>query len=1289
MQRITRFLTLVILIVAMLYAVCLVSAADVSVTTAKAEDIIVRSANNDNLAFDIKAYKANEQTVYLFMPADVDLSKLIITFNNVSKVLDMTTEKTVHLADGEFTLCAMQTNLPVINMTIDESQGTIAAMNKDPEHDTKCFGTFYLDVPSELAQKNGWQEYYTDPASEIKGRGNATWSLDKKAYQIKLDKKQSILEMGKDKTWIILANHGDRSLIRNKLAYDFAKDMDMEFALDCEFVDVYFNGEYQGNYLLTEKVELGKERVNIYDLEEKDENPDADRVTGGYLIEYDRLAESEITWTVGPETGRLITIKSPEEANDEQRAYITGFIGNMEKSIYADDGKSPEGKHYSEYMDVDSFIKLYWINEIFKNGDFFYGSTFMYKDVGENEKLYSGPAWDFDITLANACSNAGAGTPARQANLASPIGWWVRTVADGFTKRLFAHEDFRLRNKEIYDTIVRELLLNMSQRADEYAEYIRKSADMNFVRWNVLLQDHQWETPNKSVTYDGEIDFVKTYLSRRAEWIDKTMNSDMATSDLGTEYNPIKISTALDLKKMRDEVNAGDCQMGCYFRQTADIDLAGEEFAPIGMNAEGFMGNYDGCGYSIKNLKITTESVNDSTVSAGLFARVSGGEIKNVNIISGVIDVVACDVGSVAGRMNGAKIYNCTNSADVTNRADSNLQMVGGIVGHMVSGTQNYLVNCINYGNVNAPNAIFASCRGVGGIIGHASTGAVAVAVVNYGEVTCSFAPDGFVGAVIGELSGRRTRITHAYWLSREGDRVGGQGQQQRTQTEGGRNMNVFSGSALDAKVLNSKEFAHEMNLQLISISRTGGLDYRLLKMWETGTNAIKLTDDFATLDTLPKYKPEWIMSNRSTANKWIRNTSGAKAQYEEKYITMAPENNDPITFVSLDINERFLAEEYPFVAVKMRVVSTVDEGGFFFGTDEFPGPVAEAYSQFEVYNDGRWHDYIIDMSQYEHDRWHGTVNVFRLDPINGEDTEAKITIERIGIFKTQQEAQAFLDESDMISQVLRAENQTVYLSENAFLTKGNKKGFTMKDASLPDASQKHEKAQIVVMYMDNGGNESVVPMCYTDDNAYTSYVANKPGNYKLAYSHKEYDDISGHWGEEYVDFTSARGLFGGTSPTEFSPDEIMTRGMFVTVLGRMHGVDSWAYADGLVPFDDVKLDEYYTPYVRWAAENGILNTLSERSFYADEPITRKDMVVMIYRYINRYSYGIKRVVKAIEFNDISVVEPEAQLAIQIAQRCGLVNGKGASRFDPLGSSTRAEVSTVMTRLIKAILMVE
>ncbi len=1280
MYKTTKILALSLIVVALLSLFSCTLAADISVL-ASSDKVIVQASNNDGVAFDIKGYKKGEQ-IYLFLPADVDLKKLLVTFGSETKQLDMTAQKTVKLSDGTYTLSAMQTDLPVLYMQIDEQKGTIGAMNGDRAHKTKCYGTFYLDVPTKLAAQNGWSDFYTDDNSQIKGRGNATWGLDKKGYQIKLGKKQSVLEMGKDKTWLLLANHGDRSLIRNKLAYDFAIDMGLEYSVESEFVDVYFNGVYQGNYLLTEKVEVGKQRVNIYDLEEPDENPDTDRLTGGYLIEYDRLAQSEDTWFAGKNTGRLISVKSPEKATDEQKKYISTMVNNMEDAIYSADGKSGEGKHYSEYMDVDSFIKLYWINEIFKNGDFFYGSTFMYKDVGADEKLYSGPAWDFDITLANACSNAGAETPARQANLASTKGWWARTVADGFTKYLFNHADFCQRNKQIYDSVVRDLMLKLPLRAQEYADYIKKSADMNFVRWDVLKEEHQWQTPNTATTYNGEVDFVKKYLADRGEWINETMNGPMAASNLGTELNPIKISTVEELRKLSNEVNGGESYAEYYFLQTADIDLGGEEFRPIGVDGS-FAGNYDGGGYKIKNLKITTASVNNNNKPAGLFGKVSG-TICNVYIASGTIDVAAREVGGIAGCVSGGKIYNCINKASVTNRSDSNILAVGGIVGVVENEAQNYVINCINYGAVSVPSLQQNSCRGVGGVAGNMSGGAMA-GCVNFGAINTSFSADGGnIGGVVGALSGRRTRVAYAYWVNGENGIESGRGNANAVSTDD-KNMTSFSGMGFSVAELTNEKFAYEMNKMLINIASNGGMSYNKLKMWELRDGEIMLTAGFAQIDLLPKFEPEWVMSNSETAFRWLRSTTGAKASVEDGTLVIKPDGRDPITQIRLAENESFSADEYPYAAIKMRVESEIDYGGIFFGTDQFPGPVAECYSQFDVTNDNRWHDYIIDMSSYEHGRWHGSVYTFRVDPINAEDKKAVISIERIGLFKTREAAREFLDESPKMNEIITDSIQTVYLSENAMKAKGDRTKYMLADNAVLGVKPNAD-AQIVVSYTDNGGNESVLPICYVDDKLYSRYVANKPGTYKLTYGGKSYSDTASHWGAEYIDFVSARGLFGGTSPTKFSPEQAMTRGMFITVLGRMHGVDIAEY-DGQKPtFDDARTSEYYAPYIQWAAQNGVVNTMQDRNFYPDSPISRKDMALMIYRYMTRYSYSPERVAPMISFSDVSSFDSNYSIAVQTIQRCGIINGKENNMFDPDGYSTRAEVSTVMTRLIKAIL---
>lgn len=135
-----------------------------------------------------------------------------------------------------------------------------------------------------------------------------------------------------------------------------------------------------------------------------------------------------------------------------------------------------------------------------------------------------------------------------------------------------------------------------------------------------------------------------------------------------------------------------------------------------------------------------------------------------------------------------------------------------------------------------------------------------------------------------------------------------------------------------------------------------------------------------------------------------------------------------------------------------------------------------------------------------------------------------------------------------------------------------------------------------------------------------------------------------------------------------------------------MHGVDTVEYDGKSTGFDDVNKNEYYAPYVQWAAKNGIVNSMADRNFYPDVPISRQDMAMMIYNYLTRYSYSLEQISDEISFTDISSLSSDYVSAVKNIQRYGIINGKENNKFDPNGFSTRAEVSTVMTRMIKAIL---
>ncbi|MDR0916570.1 MAG: S-layer homology domain-containing protein [Oscillospiraceae bacterium] len=172
-------------------------------------------------------------------------------------------------------------------------------------------------------------------------------------------------------------------------------------------------------------------------------------------------------------------------------------------------------------------------------------------------------------------------------------------------------------------------------------------------------------------------------------------------------------------------------------------------------------------------------------------------------------------------------------------------------------------------------------------------------------------------------------------------------------------------------------------------------------------------------------------------------------------------------------------------------------------------------------------------------------------------------------------------------------------------------------------------------------------------------------------------------WFHDDVAYVVNRNLFTGTSDTSFSPDLPMTRGMFVTVLGRYYNVNVSGY--GGVSFDDVSISQYYAPYIKWAAENGIVKGYGNGLFKPDDPVTRQDMAVIFARFAAFAGYQLNEVRSIKQFADARLVNDYAVNAVNLLYAAGLINGKDANRFDPLGRSTRAEVAAVLHRFINAV----
>lgn len=404
-----------------------------------------------------------------------------VTANNFVEPVEYTV---LHEDGSEETYTVEVTNftgLPVLFIYTD---------NKEPiaSKDNYVNGTIFFDGAGEF-------ENLTAPM-RIKGRGNSTWSMPKKPYRIKFDEKQSMAGFPANKDWVLLANYADKTSLRTEVAFNISRNTSLEYTPRTQHVEVFINDVYNGTYVLTEQLKIGKDRINVTD--------------DGYLLEVDqlsRLDEGDVYFT----TDRiLLNIKDPDvELNSERYNWIRDFVIAAENALYGVNFKDPQNG-YAKYIDVGSFVDWYLVNEITKNNDAkFFSSCYM--NITPGGKLKMGPVWDYDLALGNVNYN----------NNYDPTGFWIKNSK--WISRLFEDPAFVELVKERYNNLRGIILNNIIAELNQDASYLSWSMIENNNKWGTLYT-YTW--PNDAIwgSYNNEIQYLKTWLSQRISWLDKAIN---------------------------------------------------------------------------------------------------------------------------------------------------------------------------------------------------------------------------------------------------------------------------------------------------------------------------------------------------------------------------------------------------------------------------------------------------------------------------------------------------------------------------------------------------------------------------------------------------------------------------------------------------------------------------------------------------------------------------------------------------------------------------------------------
>lgn len=387
------------------------------------------------------------------------------------------------------------TNLPAVYITTFDGYGITS------KTEYKYCTLRYVDEQNNVT---------TYDSVQIRGRGNSTWNMSKKPYRIKFHSKERFLgkERANAKSWTLLANAGDKTLIRNAVTSAMGEFLGLDFNPAYKFVDLNVNGTYYGNYQISDQMEVRKKRVDI--VEQDFPLSEGSNITGGYFLEVDGFQHGNYFTTSG--YGVPIRIHSPDEdeIEESQNKYIRNYIKGFENALIGASFIDPE-KGYRKWVDSVSLANWYIATEVSANIDGFY-STYFYKNQ-DDSLLYWGPLWDYDIAYGN---DSRMGDTRRQ--LMSDVGYgkarlWVERMWDD----IWFH---RLINRRFKEAVEAGLEAHMQQTIDSLSTLLERSQQRNYQKWGISTRMYRERVLYSS--YDQYISDLKEFIPAHIEYLQKT-----------------------------------------------------------------------------------------------------------------------------------------------------------------------------------------------------------------------------------------------------------------------------------------------------------------------------------------------------------------------------------------------------------------------------------------------------------------------------------------------------------------------------------------------------------------------------------------------------------------------------------------------------------------------------------------------------------------------------------------------------------------------------------------------
>lgn len=497
----------------------------------------------------------------------------------------------------------------------------------------------------------------------VKGRGNSSWEASNKlfgkyAFNMKLAKKTNLFNIDTtklpdgskpsgSKSWCLLANNADESMLRNALTYQLASEIGLLYSPEFSFVDIYDNGEYLGSYLVTEKVDVGNSKLvkgeSFDDINEEAANKNVDEGTnrgtytyndtqynmqyvnvlpsgsntstidydkkGKYLLEFEikkRLfpsdgnennTASEASWFRSPR-GQYVVVKSPEFATKKQVEFIAGKFAEMEAKVFTANAAKSD---LSTVMDVESFAKMYLIQEFSSNLDSAATSYYMTFDCAQTNPVFvANPVWDYDWAYGqyekdakNSVTNSGVSSPLDTDN---PQAWYAKTkqmgdnqIDDYSIQSQLANNNSAFKSEVrkawegtdgFYATI--QKYFGDNSQIDTWYTQIKDSVNMNETRWGFIANDplkngatgngsDGWGSNNTGDNHLAAVNYLKTdWTSTRATWLNEQFTSTTQTEY--TTYTPDAPTIKLYAADGKTETSAVEQGKGFIIKVTSPVE---------------------------------------------------------------------------------------------------------------------------------------------------------------------------------------------------------------------------------------------------------------------------------------------------------------------------------------------------------------------------------------------------------------------------------------------------------------------------------------------------------------------------------------------------------------------------------------------------------------------------------------------------------------------------------------------------------------------------------------------